>query len=107
MGSLSSSGSICRRVAYLFALGPADMAMSDTIAATSVTARPRLVSGKIVALTIRNFDFQRRPIACSSPPLVFSTRWPTTSSFPETCRSPPSVQDAAAAIIGLGAWSAV
>ncbi len=39
-------------VAYLFALGPTEMAASDTIAATSVTAVLGSWAGKFVALTI-------------------------------------------------------
>src|SRR5258708_7751890 len=53
MGSLILVGLyLAAVVACLFALGPKDMAMSDTIAATSVTAVLCSWTGKIVALTI-------------------------------------------------------
>src|SRR5438477_1507332 len=72
MGSLILVGLyLIAVVAYLFALGPAEMAMSETIAATSVTAVLGSWAGKIVALTILISTFSAANSVILTAPRVF------------------------------------
>src|SRR5207245_1120734 len=72
MGSLILVGLyLLAVVAYLFALGPDEMAMSETIAATSVTAVLGSWAGKIVALTILISTFSAANSVILTAPRVF------------------------------------
>src|SRR5256712_6370846 len=94
-------------VAYLFALGPAEMAMSDTIAATSVTAVLGSWAGKIVALTILISTFSAANSVILTAPRVFYAMAKDKLFFIKLAEVHPRFKTPAAAIIGLGVWSAV
>jgi basic amino acid/polyamine antiporter, APA family len=94
-------------VAYLFALGPAEMAMSDTIAATSVTAVLGSWAGKIVALTILISTFSAANSVILTAPRVFYAMANDSLFFRKLAEVHPRFKTPAAAIIGLGVWSGV
>src|SRR6266446_2401216 len=79
-------------VAYLFALGPAGMAASDTIAATAVGQVLGPWAAKIVALTA---------------PRVFYAMANDNLFFKKLAEVHPRFQTPAAAVVGLGVWSCV
>jgi APA family basic amino acid/polyamine antiporter len=108
MGSLILVGLyLVAVVAYLFALGPTDMAASDTIAATSVTAVLGPWAGKIVALTILISTFSAANSVILTAPRVFYAMANDKLFFKKLAEVHPRFQTPAAAIIGLGVWSAV
>ena len=108
MGSLILVGLyLVAVVAYLFALGPADMAMSDTIAATSVTAVLGSWAGKIVALTILISTFSAANSVILTAPRVFYAMANDRLFFRRLAKVHPRFKTPAAAIVGLGVWSAV
>jgi basic amino acid/polyamine antiporter, APA family len=94
-------------VAYLFALGPAEMAMSDTIAATSVAAVLGSWAGKIVALTILISTFSAANSVILTAPRVFYAMANDSLFFRKLAKVHPRFKTPAAAIIGLGVWSGV
>jgi basic amino acid/polyamine antiporter, APA family len=108
MGSLILVGLyLVAVVAYLFALGPAEMALSDTIAATSVTAVLGSWAGKIVALTILISTFSAANSVILTAPRVFYAMANDKLFFSKLAEVHPRFKTPAAAIVGLGAWSAV
>jgi APA family basic amino acid/polyamine antiporter len=108
MGSLILVGLyLVAVVAYLFALGPTDMAASETIAATSVTAVLGPWAGKIVALTILISTFSAANSVILTAPRVFYAMANDKLFFKKLAEVHPRFQTPAAAIIGLGVWSAV
>src|SRR5467141_3503499 len=108
MGSLILVGLyLIAVVAYLFALGPAEMAMSDTIAATSVTAVLGSWAGKIVALTILISPFSAAHSVILTAPRVFYAMANDKLFFKRLSEVHPRFKTPAAAIVGLGVWSAV
>jgi APA family basic amino acid/polyamine antiporter len=108
MGSLILVGLyLVAVVAYLFALGPAEMAMSDTIAATSVTAVLGPWAGKIVALTILISTFSAANSVILTAPRVFYAMANDKLFFKKLAEVHPRFLTPAAAIVGLGVWSAV
>ena len=108
MGSLILVGLyLLAVVAYLFALGPDEMAMSETIAATSVTAVLGSWTGKIVALTILISTFSAANSVILTAPRVFYAMANDKLFFKKLAEVHPRFLTPAAAIIGLGIWSAV
>jgi basic amino acid/polyamine antiporter, APA family len=108
MGSLILVGLyLVAVVAYLFALGPAEMAMSETIAATSVTAVLGSWAGKIVALTILISTFSAANSVILTAPRVFYAMANDRLFFKKLAEVHPRFLTPAAAIVGLGVWSAV
>jgi APA family basic amino acid/polyamine antiporter len=108
MGSLILVGLyLIAVVAYLFALGPAEMAMSDTIAATSVTVVLGSWAGKIVALAILISAFSAANSVILTAPRVFYAMAKDKLFFMKLAEVHPRFKTPAAAIIGLGVWSAV
>jgi len=108
MGSLILVGLyLIAVVAYLFALGPADMAASDTIAATSVTSVLGSWAGKIVALTILISTFSAANSVILTAPRVFYAMANDKLFFKKLAEVHPRFLTPAAAIVGLGVWSAV
>jgi APA family basic amino acid/polyamine antiporter len=108
MGSLILVGLyLIAVVAYLFALGPAEMAMSETIAATSVAAVLGSWAGKIVALTILISTFSAANSVILTAPRVFYAMASDRLFFKELAEVHPRFLTPAAAIVGLGVWSAV
>ena len=108
MGSLILVGLyLLAVVAYLFALGPDEMAMSETIAATSVTAVLGSWAGKIVALTILISTFSAANSVILTAPRVFYAMANDKLFFKKLAEVHPRFLTPAAAIIGLGIWSAV
>jgi basic amino acid/polyamine antiporter, APA family len=94
-------------IAYLFALGPKDMAASDTIAATSVAAVFGSWAGKLVALTILISTFSAANSVILTAPRVFYAMASDKLFFRKLAEVHPRFKTPAAAIIGLGVWSAV
>jgi APA family basic amino acid/polyamine antiporter len=94
-------------IAYLFALGPKDMAASDTIAATSVAAVFGSWAGKLVALTILISTFSAANSVILTAPRVFYAMASDKLFFRKLAGVHPRFKTPAAAIIGLGVWSAV
>jgi APA family basic amino acid/polyamine antiporter len=94
-------------IAYLFALGPKDMAASDTIAATSVAVIFGPWAGKIVALTILISTFSAANSVILTAPRVFYAMANDKLFFRKLAEVHPRFKTPAAAIIGLGVWSAV
>jgi len=108
MGSLILVGLyLLAVVAYLFALGPRDMAMTDTIAATSVSVVLGPWAGKIVALTILISTFSAANSVILTAPRVFYAMANDKLFFKKLAEVHPRFKTPAAAIIGLGVWSAV
>jgi len=94
-------------VAYLFALGPAGMAASDTIAATAVGQVLGPWAGKIIALTILISTFSAANSVLLTAPRVFYAMANDNLFFKKLAEVHPRFQTPAAAIIGLGVWSCV
>jgi APA family basic amino acid/polyamine antiporter len=108
MGSLILVGLyLVAVIAYLFALGPAEMAMSETIAATSATAVLGSWAGKIVALTILISTFSAANSVILTAPRVFYAMANDKLFFKKLAEVHPRFLTPAAAIVGLGVWSAV
>jgi APA family basic amino acid/polyamine antiporter len=94
-------------VAYLFALGPAGMAASDTIAATAVGVVLGPWAGKVIALTILISTFSAANSVLLTAPRVFYAMANDNLFFKKLAEVHPHFQTPAAAIIGLGVWSCV
>jgi amino acid transporter len=94
-------------VAYLFALGPAATAASDAIAATAVGAVLGPWAGKIVALTILISTFSAANSVILTAPRVFYAMANDNLFFKKLAEVHPKFKTPAAAIVGLGVWSAV
>jgi APA family basic amino acid/polyamine antiporter len=94
-------------VAYLFALGPAGMAASDTIAASAVSQALGPWAGKVVALTILISTFSAANSVLLTAPRVFYAMANDNLFFKKLAEVHPRFQTPAAAIIGLGVWSCV
>lgn len=93
--------------AYLFALGPHDMALSDTVAAAAVTAVFGSWAGKVVALTILISTFSAANSVILTAPRVFYAMANDKLFFRKLAEVHPRFKTPAAAIVGLGVWSAV
>src|SRR6266852_3898759 len=93
--------------AYLFALGPHDMALTDTIAATAVRTVLGPWAGKIVALTILISTFSAANSVILTAPRVFYAMANDKLFFKKLADVHPQFKTPAASIIGLGVWSAV
>ncbi len=93
--------------AYLFALGPHDMALTDTIAATAVRTVLGPWAGKIVALTILISTFSAANSVILTAPRVFYAMANDRLFFRKLAEVHPRFKTPAAAIVGLGVWSAV
>src|SRR5258708_18305844 len=105
MGSLILVGLyLLAVVAYLFALGPRDMAMTDTIAATSVSVVLGPWAGKIVALTILISTFSAANSVILTAPRVFYAMANDKLFFKKLAEVHPRFKTPAAAIVGLGVW---
>jgi APA family basic amino acid/polyamine antiporter len=94
-------------VAYLFALGPAGTAASDTIAATAVTAVLGPWAGKIVALTILISTFSAANSVILTAPRVFYAMANDNLFFKKLAVVHPKFHTPVFAIVALGIWSAV
>ncbi|HTQ59344.1 MAG TPA: amino acid permease [Candidatus Solibacter sp.] len=94
-------------VAYLFALGPAGATASDTIASTSVGVVLGRKAEIIVALTILISTFSAANSVLLTAPRVFYAMANDNLFFRKLAEVHPRFQTPAAAIIALGAWSAV
>jgi APA family basic amino acid/polyamine antiporter len=94
-------------IAYLIALGPAAMAASETIAATAVTSVLGPWAGKIVALTILISTFSAANSVILTAPRVFYAMANDNLFFKKLAEVHPRFKTPAAAIVGLGVWSAV
>ena len=93
--------------AYLFALGPAATAASDTIAATSVTAVVGSWAGKIVALTILVSTFSAANSVILTAPRVFYAMAKDNLFFKKLAVVHAQLRTPVFAIVALGVWSAV
>src|SRR5690349_4334020 len=94
-------------VAYLFALGPAATAASDTIAATSVSVVLGPWAGKIVALTILVSTFSAANSVILTAPRVFYAMAKDNLFFKKLAVVHVNLRTPVFAIVALGAWSAV
>jgi APA family basic amino acid/polyamine antiporter len=94
-------------IAYLFALGPKDLAASDTIAATSVAVVFGSWAGKLVALTILISTFSAANSVILTAPRVFYAMANDKLFFRKLAEVHPRFKTPAAAVVGLGVWSAV
>jgi APA family basic amino acid/polyamine antiporter len=94
-------------IAYLIALGPAAMAASETIAATAVSSVLGPWAGKIVALTILISTFSAANSVILTAPRVFYAMANDNLFFKKLAEVHPRFKTPAAAIVGLGVWSAV
>jgi APA family basic amino acid/polyamine antiporter len=94
-------------VGYLFALGPVATAASDAIAATAVGAVLGPWAGKIVALTILISTFSAANSVILTAPRVFYAMANDNLFFKKLAEVHPRFKTPAAAIVGLGVWSAV
>jgi basic amino acid/polyamine antiporter, APA family len=108
MGSLILVGLYLLAVfGYLFALGPQDMAVSDTIAATAVRTVLGPWAGKIVALTILISTFSAANSVILTAPRVFYAMANDKLFFKKLAEVHPRFKTPAVAVIALGVWSAV
>jgi len=94
-------------VAYLFALGPAGTAASDTIAATAVGAVLGPWASKIVALTILISTFSAANSVILTAPRVFYAMANDNLFFKKLAMVHPKFHTPVFAIVALGIWSAV
>jgi amino acid transporter len=94
-------------IAYLFALGPAATAASDTIAATSVSAVLGPWAGKVVALTILLSTFSAANSVILTAPRVFYAMAKDNLFFKKLAVVHVNLRTPVFAIVALGAWSAV
>ncbi len=108
MGSLVLIGLYLLAIfAYLFALGPAATAASDTIAATSVSAVLGPWAGKVVALTILVSTFSAANSVILTAPRVFYAMAKDNLFFKKLAVVHVNLRTPVFAIVALGAWSAV
>src|SRR5580692_3287471 len=94
-------------IAYLLALGPADAAASDTIAATAAGRVLGPWAGKFVALTILISTFSATNSVMLTAPRVFFAMANDNLFFKKLAEVDPRFGTPAAAILALGVWSCV
>jgi APA family basic amino acid/polyamine antiporter len=94
-------------VAYLFALGPAGTAASDTIAATAVGVVLGPWASKIVALTILISTFSAANSVILTAPRVFYAMANDNLFFKKLAVVHPKFHTPVFAVVALGIWSAV
>jgi len=94
-------------VAYLVALGPADAARSDTIAATAVAAVLGSDTAKFVALTILISVFSSANSGVLMAPRVFYAMARDRLFFRRLADVSPRFHTPAFAIVTAGIWSAI
>ena len=94
-------------IAYLLALGPADAAASDTIAATAAGRVLGPWAGKFVALTILISTFSATNSVMLTAPRVFFAMANDNLFFKKLAEVHPRFGTPAFAVIALGAWSCV
>jgi basic amino acid/polyamine antiporter, APA family len=108
MGSLVLIGLYLIAIAgYLFALGPAATAASETIAATSVSAVLGPWAAKIIALTILVSTFSAANSVILTAPRVFYAMAQDDLFFKKLAVVHPRFRTPVFAIVALGGWSAV
>lgn len=108
LGSLALMGLyLIAVVAYLVALGPPAAIATDAIAATAVKAVLGPSAGKLVALTILISTFSAANSVLLTAPRVFYAMAQDRLFFAGLAEVHPRFQTPAAAVIALGAWSAV
>jgi basic amino acid/polyamine antiporter, APA family len=108
MGSLVLIGLYLIAIAgYLFALGPAATAASETIAATSVSAVLGPWAAKIIALTILVSTFSAANSVILTAPRVFYAMAQDDLFFKKLAVVHPGFRTPVFAIVALGGWSAV
>jgi APA family basic amino acid/polyamine antiporter len=94
-------------IAYLLALGPADAAANDTIAATAAGRVLGPWAGKFVALTILISTFSATNSVMLTAPRVFFAMANDNLFFKKLAEVHPRFGTPAFAVIALGAWSCV
>jgi len=94
-------------VAYLVALGPAQAAQSDAIAATAARAVLGPWAGKLVAATILISTFSSTNSIMLTAPRVFFAMANDNLFFKKLAEVSPRFGTPAAAILALGVWSCV
>jgi APA family basic amino acid/polyamine antiporter len=94
-------------VAYLVALGPAQAAASDAIAATAARAVLGPWAGKLVAAMILISTFSSTNSVMLTAPRVFFAMANDNLFFKKLAEVDPHFGTPAAAILALGAWSCV
>src|SRR5689334_3305737 len=94
-------------VAYLWALGPAGTAASDTIAAASVNAVLGSWAGKVVALTILVSTFSAANSVILTAPRVFYAMAQDNLFFKKLAVVHAQFRTPVFAIVALGVWSVV
>jgi APA family basic amino acid/polyamine antiporter len=92
---------------YLAALGPANAAASDTIAANAVAAVLSPSSAKLVALTILISVFSSINSVALTAPRVFYAMAADGLFFRKLAEVHPRFRTPALAIVALGVWSAI
>src|SRR6202023_283181 len=108
LGSLILVGLyLIANVAYLVALGPAAATAGDATAATAAAAILGPWAGKIIALTILISTFSAANSVLLTAPRVFYAMANDKLFFKKLAEVHPRFQTPAAAVIGLGVWSAV
>jgi amino acid transporter len=94
-------------VAYLVALGPAQAAQSDAIAATAARAVLGSWAGKFVAATILISTFSSTNSVMLTAPRVFFAMANDNLFFKKLAEVSPRFGTPAAAILALGIWSCI
>ena len=94
-------------IAYLVALGPAQAAQSDAIAATAARAVLGPWAGKLVAATILVSTFSSTNSVMLTAPRVFFAMANDNLFFKKLAEVHPRFGTPAAAVLALGAWSCV
>ncbi|HUL34574.1 MAG TPA: amino acid permease [Candidatus Eisenbacteria bacterium] len=94
-------------VAYLVALGPAQAAQSDAIAATAARAVLGPWAGKLVAATILISTFSSTNSVMLTAPRVFFAMANDNLFFKKLAEVNPRFGTPAAAVLALGVWSCV
>jgi basic amino acid/polyamine antiporter, APA family len=94
-------------VAYLFALGPAATAASETIAATAVNAVLGSWAGKFIALTILISTFSAANSVILTAPRVFYAMAHDDLFFKKLAVVHEKFRTPVFAIVALGVWSAL
>jgi len=94
-------------VSYLVALGPADAAASDTIAATAATRVMGAWAGKLVACTILISTFSSTNSVMLTAPRVFYAMAKDELFFKKLAHVHPRFGTPAVAVLALGAWSCI
>jgi APA family basic amino acid/polyamine antiporter len=94
-------------ISYLVALGPAQAAQSDTIAATAARSVLGLWAGKFVAATILISTFSSTNSVLLTAPRVFFAMASDNLFFKKLAEVHPRFGTPAAAVLALGVWSCV